>query len=134
MFNNYEALNDCELAEKIQQNEYLSMTNQNRQPRTIVQTYVNRPDSYELLSWLSNLIGNVSRGADEADINQLPVSKYEPKTNGEDDRCTICSTEYNSNTDIITLPCQHFYCKNCTIKWLKINKQCPICRQDITEC
>ena len=147
MINNndyFQSLTDQQLAQRIQQREYHAMINNLSIYRDIIRTRINnrepittqsiRVNSYEFLSSLSDLMGNVSRGATDTDIDKLPVSKYNSETrHNNDEKCTICTSEFNSNTDIITLPCNHFFCKECTIRWLKINKQCPICRCDITE-
>ena len=91
-------------------------------------------NSYEFLSQLSEIMGNVSKGANNEEINNLPVSKYSVndsvQSTGDVESCVICTSELvKDKTDIITLPCKHFYCKECIIKWLKINKECPICKR-----
>ena len=41
--------------------------------------------------------------------------------------CCICMGE--ANLDSITTQCNHLYCKNCLIEWLKNNDTCPICKE-----
>jgi len=44
--------------------------------------------------------------------------------------CCICMGE--ANLDSITTQCNHLYCKNCLIEWLKNNNNCPICKELVT--
>jgi superfamily II DNA or RNA helicase len=43
--------------------------------------------------------------------------------------CAICM---DLITNPIMIECTHIYCGSCLMKWLKTNKNCPICRKDIT--
>ena len=52
----------------------------------------------------------------------------------KDELCTICLNKLSTNTILHRYPCNHFFHKICSIKWLinKIdNKSCPVCRNDI---
>jgi len=99
--------------------------------RTILELPQFFENSYEFLSNLSERIGHVSKGASNEDINKLPVKKY--VKNGDDtDNCVVCQSNFVDNeSNIKILPCDHFFCQECIDKWLKINKECPICRKSI---
>ena len=43
--------------------------------------------------------------------------------------CAICM---DLITNPIMIECTHIYCGSCLMRWLKTNKNCPICRQNIT--
>lgn len=43
--------------------------------------------------------------------------------------CSICM---DLITNPIMIECTHIYCGSCLMKWLKTNKNCPICRENIT--
>eukprot|EP00668_Euglena_longa_P032610 GGOE01041998.1.p1 GENE.GGOE01041998.1~~GGOE01041998.1.p1 ORF type:complete len:451 (-),score=58.01 GGOE01041998.1:390-1598(-) len=47
-------------------------------------------------------------------------------------QCTICLSEYERGEEARTLPCWHFYHKECIDRWLKEHRTCPICKADVT--
>ena len=53
--------------------------------------------------------------------------------------CNICFNDFENDQEICRLPCNHFLCKVCALKWFIIpqngsdaNFQCPFCRDDCT--
>lgn len=42
--------------------------------------------------------------------------------------CLICLDDYEDNNELTTLPCLHFFHKNCILKWLDSHVTCPICK------
>jgi len=96
-----------------------------------------RPATYEDLLALGELLQPVNRGASTEQIDQLPTRKFEQeKTNNskekESNKCNICLCEFEDGEDLRTLPCTHTFHKDCIDKWLKMNKVCPIDRQEIS--
>ncbi|KAI0520518.1 hypothetical protein KFK09_007994 [Dendrobium nobile] len=94
------------------------------------------PDNmtYEELQSLGEAIGTKSRGLSDKLISYLPVSTYkiglfQKRENHEE--CVICYMTYKNRDKLITLPCQHQYHKGCITKWLKINKACPVCNEEV---
>uniref|UniRef100_A0AC35TYG1 RING-type domain-containing protein n=1 Tax=Rhabditophanes sp. KR3021 TaxID=114890 RepID=A0AC35TYG1_9BILA len=61
----------------------------------------------------------------------LPFEKDDNGINEEDERCTVCLSEFESGDEIRALPCSHRYHTECIDRWLGINKKCPLCREDI---
>lgn len=51
----------------------------------------------------------------------------------KDEDCPICLDGYNSQSQIILLPCLHPFHDNCIKEWLSKNVTCPICRKDINK-
>lgn len=51
--------------------------------------------------------------------------------NPEDAKCSICFDEYKENDNLRLLNCNHHYHINCCDDWLKINKTCPMCREEV---
>ena len=47
-----------------------------------------------------------------------------------DSVCPICLNEMNQDQICLT-DCKHEFCYNCLYKWLRININCPICREDV---
>ena len=41
--------------------------------------------------------------------------------------CTICLKQFTKPCKIRT--CGHIFCQKCILKWIKISKRCPICRE-----
>lgn len=49
------------------------------------------------------------------------------------DSCPICFCEYSEGQSVITLPCKHFFHKECISRWLKRDATCPMCKHDLQE-
>lgn len=45
--------------------------------------------------------------------------------------CSICYNQFEKDEKILQLPCKHIFHKECIKPWLKKNKKCPNCRNDI---
>jgi len=51
---------------------------------------------------------------------------YDEKT------CSICFEDFHVNEKVIMLEaCSHIFHRHCISSWLKIKKDCPICRRDV---
>ncbi|KAL5727683.1 RING-type E3 ubiquitin transferase [Ranunculus cassubicifolius] len=93
------------------------------------------PDNmtYEELQSLGDEIGAESRGLSDELLEYLPSYKYKTgffkKEKHED--CVICCMTYRNREKLTMLPCQHQYHSDCIKKWLKINKACPVCNEEV---
>ncbi|KAI3645880.1 hypothetical protein MP228_008808 [Amoeboaphelidium protococcarum] len=87
-------------------------------------------ESYEDLLELGQQIGNVQRGLTEHEVDLIPVISY---TNSlEHKECSICMSKYELGDQLMILPsCLHAFHKDCIKIWLKQNRQCCICREDL---
>ncbi len=48
------------------------------------------------------------------------------------DSCTICFEEFESgSSELLALPCEHFFCKACILPWLEKTNSCPVCRHEL---
>lgn len=46
--------------------------------------------------------------------------------------CPVCATEFEVNDAVALLPCGHYFCKGCMMKWTTYDKcTCPLCRHDL---
>ncbi|KAF8071017.1 RNF126 [Scenedesmus sp. PABB004] len=45
--------------------------------------------------------------------------------------CPICFGEYAEGQAIIKLMCNHFFHKECILRWLKRDATCPLCKADL---
>eukprot|EP00262_Sarcandra_glabra_P021277 TRINITY_DN889_c0_g1_i2.p1 TRINITY_DN889_c0_g1~~TRINITY_DN889_c0_g1_i2.p1 ORF type:complete len:200 (-),score=43.97 TRINITY_DN889_c0_g1_i2:353-952(-) len=94
------------------------------------------PDNmtYEELQLLGEEIGTHDRGLSEEVIAYLPSYKYKTgffSRNDKHEECVICYMAYKNKDIVITLPCKHEYHSNCVTRWLKINKACPVCNEEV---
>lgn len=68
-------------------------------------------------------------------INKLPIKKFKEITDADkNDVCSICQEKYDSDAEIIILPCKHYFHKECITEWLKnYHHKCPLCRMPCGE-
>ncbi|KAJ8512770.1 hypothetical protein OPV22_003204 [Ensete ventricosum] len=88
--------------------------------------------SYEQLQSLEEEMGNESRGLSDELISCLRDLKHRCGffSKGKNEECVICKTNYRREW-LITLPCKHCYHSRCIIRWLAVNKACPICKEEV---
>lgn len=80
-----------------------------------------------------------ARAADPVQVQNLSSIVYSPETfanytsnaSVEDASCVICLCEYEPNEIITFLPCKHHFHKDCVDVWLRLDKACCLCKQDI---
>lgn len=80
-----------------------------------------------------------ARAADPAQVQNLSSIVYSPATfashtsseSVEDASCVICLCEYEPNEIVRFLPCKHHFHKDCVDVWLRLDKACCLCKQDI---
>lgn len=77
-------------------------------------------------SYPSNFWEPVKVGVDDKLLNKLKVESH----NLKNDNCAICLENFDKG---MLLPCQHIYHQECIYEWLKASKNCPVCREEITE-
>ena len=89
--------------------------------------------SYEELLNLENKIGNVNKGLNQQEINKLGEEIYNSFLNMTDSttNCIICLSDFINGDKIRYLKCSHFFHKDCIDNWLKLQKKCPTCNQEI---
>jgi hypothetical protein len=79
------------------------------------------------------------RGADQSEIEQLPVSNFRrasidknAENSDEHLSCRVCLCEYEEGDELRTLPCFHKYHRDCIDRWIVRDKKCPICKHPIS--
>lgn len=80
-----------------------------------------------------------ARAADPAQVQNLSSIVYSPATfashtsseSVEDASCVICLCEYEPDEIVRFLPCKHHFHKDCVDVWLRLDKACCLCKQDI---
>lgn len=72
------------------------------------------------------------RGATQSTIDTLKMVDYSPELfKDADASCAVCLSEFEWGDTLRPLPCKHYFHRHCIDKWLKKNKVCPLCLQDI---
>lgn len=93
--------------------------------------------SYEELQTLGDAIGHENRGLSDDMISRLPTFRY---NNGfffwkkkSDNDCVICQSEYANREKLVSLLCAHTFHFKCIKPWLKEQKTCPVCKEEVRE-
>jgi E3 ubiquitin-protein ligase BIG BROTHER-like protein len=91
--------------------------------------------SYEELTALGDAVGKVSKGASEASISRAlaEVTFAELGPGGAEQQCPICRMEFEDGDALVKLPCGHPYHRQCAQQWLRINKICAVCNQEVPQ-
>ncbi|KAF9980715.1 hypothetical protein BGZ65_004764 [Modicella reniformis] len=76
--------------------------------------------------------------------NMLPKPPKPPKTSSQtssieyltlndpqDAVCAICLCDYEDEEELRKMNCSHYFHKNCVDKWLKLNRNCPLCNKNL---
>jgi hypothetical protein len=73
------------------------------------------------------------RGATQDLIDQMPeiIFSHELHNGSQETSCAVCLSEFDDDDVLRRLPCGHNFHRSCIDKWLKRNKVCPLCLQDI---
>lgn len=45
--------------------------------------------------------------------------------------CSICLTDFESTSEVSSLPCQHIFHQDCLTPWLERSGSCPVCRESL---
>ncbi len=89
------------------------------------------PDNmtYEELIALGDRIGEVNRGFSNDQIEKIQVVEYSKSQ--KENICSICFSEYKLKEKIKKLPCNHLFHINCVDTWMKKEKKCPFCKEEV---
>lgn len=95
------------------------------------------PDNmtYEQLQELGESIGSETRGLSEDLISRLRNFKYKTSIlskKKEKQECVICYEMYKNGDRLTALPCAHQYHLKCITPWLRLNKHCPVCQEEVS--
>lgn len=80
-----------------------------------------------------------ARAADPEQVQNLNSIVYSPEAftrltgneNLDDASCVICLCDYEADEIVRFLPCKHHFHKDCVDVWLRLDKACCLCKQDI---
>jgi hypothetical protein len=73
------------------------------------------------------------RGATSMVIDSMPLVEYteQLRDQGAESSCAVCLSDFELDDMLRRLPCNHCFHRACIDKWLRRNKVCPLCLQDI---
>lgn len=123
-------------AEELELNEQLfmieMMEERDRQMQAMGQDQVD-PDNmtYEELMELQERVGKVKVGLTAAQVAKLKTELYSSSTH-KLNSCSICLNEFEERQPIVKLKCLHLFDPDCLKRWLEDNKNCPICKGEVT--
>lgn len=87
--------------------------------------------TYEELLELEERIGKVTTGLDAKQMSKLHTYTHNSSEHGDNTSCPVCVSDIADGDILCVLPCSHTYHRDCVFKWLKTNKNCPICKQNV---
>jgi len=62
-------------------------------------------------------------------VNNLPSCKHDGSPlPGDQTNCTVCLGEFAEGEELKSLPCVHFFHKDCIDTWLMVGHTCPVCK------
>lgn len=62
-------------------------------------------------------------------INNLPSCKHDgTPLPGDQTNCSVCLDEFCKGEQLKSLPCVHFFHKDCIDAWLMVGHTCPVCK------
>jgi len=62
-------------------------------------------------------------------INNLPTCTHDgTPLPGDQTNCSVCLGEFTKGDKLKSLPCVHFYHKDCIDTWLMVGHACPVCK------
>lgn len=92
-----------------------------------------------LVGFIVGFYGELSkfRTAMKSKINLLDSCKYSSFLSEEEGgakcACSVCLCEYESDSKVVVICCGHLFHEHCLLDWLKLKKECPLCRLNIEE-
>lgn len=97
---------------------------------TMLNSLLSSPDTVMVLEGG----GKSSKGVDDQFLDTLDRVSIEELPS--DARCPICTNSFEQAEFplIVRLPCdsKHYFDLECITPWLKLNKTCPLCREEVT--
>jgi len=82
---------------------------------------------------LFNLPTSTQSLLSEDEINQLEHGLYQNirRDNEPQTQCSISLQDFEDNSNVMRLPCNHLFMETSIRQWLRSNNRCPLCRVEI---
>ncbi|KAK4509099.1 Transketolase [Mucor velutinosus] len=75
--------------------------------------------------------GHAPPPAPEQVIESLQKRPLTDKEKSQEADCAVCKDQFESQEQVIELPCEHIFHDECIKPWLKLNSTCPVCRHSV---
>ncbi|KAF9567449.1 hypothetical protein EC968_003249 [Mortierella alpina] len=72
------------------------------------------------------------KSADKPSAQPAPV-EYLTLEDAQDAVCAICLCDYEDEEELRKMKCNHYFHKDCVDEWLRLHRNCPLCKRDIEE-
>eukprot|EP01113_Clastostelium_recurvatum_P044540 TRINITY_DN7533_c0_g1_i2.p1 TRINITY_DN7533_c0_g1~~TRINITY_DN7533_c0_g1_i2.p1 ORF type:complete len:212 (-),score=38.50 TRINITY_DN7533_c0_g1_i2:1-600(-) len=72
-----------------------------------------------------------SRPAAPYIVSQLDEVTINSRNRERIGSCSVCTEEFELDTEVLKLPCKHYYHHDCIHAWLKMHNTCPCCRAEL---
>ncbi|KAF9906776.1 hypothetical protein EC991_000287 [Linnemannia zychae] len=59
--------------------------------------------------------------------------EYLTLADAQDAVCAICLCDYEDDEELRKMRCTHYFHKECVDEWLRLHRNCPLCKRDIEE-
>mmetsp|Transcript_25427 Transcript_25427/g.60602 ORF Transcript_25427/g.60602 Transcript_25427/m.60602 type:complete len:362 (+) Transcript_25427:83-1168(+) len=79
----------------------------------------------------SSILGD--RAAPEGTLELQQSVIFDPQEFGDSLQCPTCLEDFSKENTIKKTICSHYFHESCLAQWLKVNRTCPLCRQDLAE-
>ena len=66
----------------------------------------------------------------DSSFNDIDNSLNE--VSNSEEQCSVCYSVPDIN-DIVNTPCGHKFCQTCFFRWFRLNRTCPLCRNDLCD-
>ncbi|KAH7287308.1 hypothetical protein KP509_32G049400 [Ceratopteris richardii] len=99
-----------------------------------VRDYFLGPDLDRLIQMLSENDQNRygTPPAAKTEVEKLPKLKItEEHLGSELAQCAVCKDDFELDSEVIQLPCNHIYHPDCILPWLAEHNSCPVCRFEL---
>ncbi|KAH7031799.1 hypothetical protein BKA57DRAFT_443487 [Linnemannia elongata] len=80
----------------------------------------------------SGVAGKSQDAASPHTSGSSPV-EYLTLEDEQDAVCAICLCEYEDDEELRKMRCTHYFHKECVDEWLRLHRNCPLCKRDIEE-
>ncbi|KAK3847836.1 MAG: hypothetical protein J3R72DRAFT_430907 [Linnemannia gamsii] len=80
-------------------------------------------------------LGAAGKPQDTATSSQEATTPVEYLTlaDAQDAVCAICLCDYEDDEELRKMRCTHYFHKDCVDEWLRLHRNCPLCKRDIEE-
>ncbi len=64
-------------------------------------------------------------------LNKYILTKEKLDNFGIENICSVCKEEFQIGNEMLDLPCNHYFHKDCLMPWLNQHDSCPVCRFEL---